>query len=128
MNGQLLGLLAFAIVAAAGVRWYLLIQQVAIPRDRTLLYGFFGIGAFFGFLAVVNQPGWLIGVLAWSALLVGGLFPLLRLQSEQVQSASTVSVGSQMPFFALDDDSGKRFESTWLTGKPYLLKFFRGHW
>jgi hypothetical protein len=128
MNGQILGLLAFAIVVGVGVRWYVLIQRVAIPRDRTLLYGFFGIGAFFGLLALLNHPGWIAGTLASVALIVGATFPLLRLRSAQVPAEPAVPVGSSLPFFAAPDDRGKRFESPWLSGKPYLLKFFRGHW
>jgi hypothetical protein len=128
MNGQVLGLLAFAIVAGAGIRWYVLIQRVAIPRDRTLLYGFFGIGAFFGLLALLSHPGWVVGPLAFVSLIVGAAFPLLRLRSTQVPAEPAVPVGATVPFFAAEDELGKRFESPWLSGKPYLLKFFRGHW
>ncbi len=128
MDGQLLGLLAFVIVAGAGLRWYSLIQQVAIPRNRTLLYGFFGVGAFFGLLALFSQPGFVAGTLAFIALLAGAAMPLLRLRSGQAKNEPAFPVGSTIPFFSATDDHGRRFESTWLKGKPYLLKFFRGHW
>ena len=128
MNGQLLGLIGFAIVAATGARWFVLINAVAIPRDRTLLYGFFGVGAFFSFLALLHQPGWVVGAMSVVSMLVGAGFPALRLGSDQEHKETAYPVGSTVPFFAADDDSGKRFESSWLAGKPYLLKFFRGHW
>ena len=128
MNGELLGLLAFAIVGGTGLRWYSLMQRVAIPRDRTLLYGFFGVGAFFGLLALLNNAGFVTGVLAFLSLLVGSLIPLMRLVSDQAKNEPAFPVGSTIPFFSATDDQGRRFESSWLSGKPYLLKFFRGHW
>jgi hypothetical protein len=128
MSGQILGLVGFAIVVAAGIRWYTLIQQVAIPRDRTLLYGCFGVGAFFGLLALFNQPGWAVGLLALLAVLVGTLLPALRLRSDQAKNEPACPVGAAVPFFTAVDDHGRHFDSNQLAGKPYLLKFFRGHW
>jgi len=128
MSGRLLGVLAFVVVGLTTLRWVSLIRAVAIPRDRTLLYGFFGVGAFFGLLALLNQPGWIGGGLALAALMVGTLMPVLRLWSGQAHLETTVPLGATVPPFSALADNGRTFESMRLAGKPYLLKFFRGHW
>jgi hypothetical protein len=128
LNGQILGLLAFAVVAGTMFRWFQLVHAVAIPQNRTMFYGFLGTGALLGLIALMNQPGWIVGTLAVLSLLVGSVFPLLRLRSGQVSKETTAPVGSQVPSFAALDDAGVRFESSSLAGTPYLLKFFRGHW
>ena len=62
------------------------------------------------------------------ALVGGALMPLLRLQSAQAAKMPSVAVDGPMIEFALPGEDGASFESKSLAGKPYLLKFFRGHW
>ena len=56
------------------------------------------------------------------------IFPALRLQSRQQPNRPAVAVGEPMLLFSAPDENGVDFDLSSLNGKPYLLKFFRGHW
>lgn len=128
MSGLVLAVAAVAGVGLAGWRWAVLIRAVAIPRDRRLLYALFLLGAALGLMALWNEPGWLGGTLAVLAVTVGTAFPALRLRSAQRPNRPAAVVGEPMPAFRGVDDVEAPFDSVVLAGKPYLMKFFRGHW
>ena len=123
----MLGLLALIIVGATFYNWFQLIDRVAIPRDRRGWFATFLAGGALGVAAI--SAGGLFNVLfGVPAALVGFVFPALRLQSTQQPNRPAVAVGDPMPSFVAPDEHGHDFDLASLTGKPYLLKFFRGHW
>lgn len=128
MSGALLGLVALLVVTATLLRWFQLIQRVAIPRRRAGYFALFLLGAALGVVALRSEPGWIGGAAATLAVVVGSIFPLLRLGSRQLATTPAVRVGEPMLAFTALDDAGARFDSVVLAGRPYLLKFFRGHW
>ncbi len=109
----MLGLLALIVVAATVYNWLQLIQRVAIPRDRRAWFAVFLAGGALGVIAIAQ----------------GGFFStLFRLQSRQQPNRPAVAVGDPMIPFVAPDEHGNDFDLASLSGKPYLLKFFRGHW
>lgn len=124
----MLSLIGLAIVVATGVRWFQLIQKVAIPRNRMGFHLAFGGGALLGLSGAITGTGWLTTIVGGIAAVVGTAMPLLRLQSGQKSLEPTLSVGEPILAFTALDEHGAEFDLASLSGKPYLLKFFRGHW
>ncbi len=128
LTGTWLGVVAAALVVAGWAVWMRRISQVRIPRDRTAFFAVFGLGTALGIAALVAGAGIVGGVTAALAILGGGLFLGLRLQSSQDAQEPAVAVGGAILDFAAPDDTGQTFELASVRGKPFLLKFFRGHW
>lgn len=124
----MLSWIGLAVVLATGFRWFQLIQKVAIPRSRIGFHFAFGGGALLGLLGAISGTGWLNTIVGGIAAVAGSAMPLLRLQSSQKSEAPTLSVGEEVLAFTALDEHGVDFDLTSLRGKPYLLKFFRGHW
>ncbi len=123
----MLGLAGLAIVATTMFLWFRLSQNVAVPRNRVAYFvGFLG-GGLLG-LAAVFQGGFLSMISGGLAAAAGFTFSALRLQSAQNPNQPAVAVGDPMLLASAPDENGADFELSTLRGKPYLLKFFRGHW
>jgi hypothetical protein len=123
----MLGLLGVGIVAMTTFFWFRLVQNVAVPRNRMLYQvGFVG-GGLIG-LTAVFQGGILSMIAGGAAAIVGLMFGGLRLQSAQKPNEPAVGIGDQMLAVSAPDENGVDFDLSSLRGKPYLLKFFRGHW
>jgi hypothetical protein len=128
MRGDLLGLLALGVVLATGVVWFRLIQAVRIPSNRLPFFAAMGVGVVLGIAAFGQGTGVLGGLAAGLAILAGGVFLGLRLQSTQDVREPAVRVGGPILDFSAPDERGEPFDLASLRGRPYLLKFFRGHW
>ena len=124
----MLSFVGLAIVVATGFRWFQLIQKVAIPRNRVGFHLAFAGGALLGLIGAITGTGWLSTIVGGVAAVAGSAMPLLRLQSSQKSAEPTLSVGEQILAFTALDENGVDFDLASLSGKPYLLKFFRGHW
>jgi len=123
----MLGLLGLVIVGVTGFLWFRLIQDVAVPRNRLpYMVGFVG-GGLIG-LAALFQGGIVSMIAGGVAAFAGLMFGALRLQSRQKPNEPTVGVGELMLAACAPDENGVDFDLSSLRGKPYLLKFFRGHW
>ncbi len=123
----MLGLFALGIVAATGFLWFQMIQDVAVPRRRwPYQMGFVG-GGLIGLFAAF-QGGILSMIAGGVAAFAGLVFGALRLQSRQQPNEPAVGVGEPMLAASAPDENGVDFDLSSLHGKPYLLKFFRGHW
>ena len=122
------GLIGLGIVIASGVVWFRRINAVAIPRNRLPFQVAFAVGALLGVFAIVQGEGLLGMISGGIAAFSGTMFLLLRLQSSQKPNEPVVSVGDPILAFSALDENGAEFDLSTLQGKPYLLKFFRGHW
>ncbi len=123
----MLGLLALAIVATTVWIWFQMINAVTIPRNRTGYFALFVTGGVLGVTAIW-QGGFFSTAFAIPAVVVGFVFPALRMQSKQQPNQPSVAIGEDMLTFVAPDENGVDFDLGSLLGKPYLLKFFRGHW
>ena len=124
----MLSFVGLVIVVATGVRWFQLIQNVAIPRNRVGFHLAFAGGAVLGLVGAITGTSWLSTIVGGLAAVAGSMMPLLRLQSGQKSAEPTLSVGEPILAFTALDENGVAFDLASLKGKPYLLKFFRGHW
>lgn len=128
MTGTVLGVLAGVTVATAWARWFRLMNRVRIPLDRTGFLAVNGLGAVLGIVALVAGTSLGGGVLAAIGILGGLMFLGLAAQSAQANVTPAIRVGEPILDFAAPDEAGKTFDLASLRGKPFLLKFFRGHW
>ncbi|MGH7819078.1 MAG: hypothetical protein ACREQ9_04830, partial [Candidatus Binatia bacterium] len=58
----------------------------------------------------------------------GGAFLALAATGGQANVTPAVRVGEPIIDFTARDDHGDEFRLVSLRGRPFLLKFFRGHW
>ena len=128
MSGDLLGLAAATVVVATGVVWFRLVKAVRIPRVRAPYFAAMGLGVALGLAAFVQGTGFPGAIPAAFAILAGGFFLALRLQSGQDAREPAVKLREPMLDFTALNDDGNLFELASLRGKPFLFKFFRGHW
>jgi hypothetical protein len=128
MSGVLLGWSGAAIAAGLFAYWSRLMNRVAVPEKRGGYLAAMGLAVVLGVAALVQGAGWIGGIPAVFAILAGGMFLALRLQSSQAATTPAVSVGERILDFSAADENGEPFALSSLAGKPYLLKFFRGHW
>jgi hypothetical protein len=128
MNESLLGFLAVALLAQAGFVWMRSIREVRTGERRPLVLGVVAAGMGLGVLALARQPGLAGGIAAGVAVGLGGLFLLLQVLGQQARRTPTVVLGRPILEFTAPDAEGRPFALASLRGRPYLLKFFRGHW
>jgi hypothetical protein len=128
MSGAILGFLALGLVVQAGFLWMRLIREVRVGQGRPLVLLVLAAGAGLGLLAFAREPGWLGGGAAAVAVLVAALFLLLQLLGQQSRRTPAVAVGRPILDFTAPDAEGQPFALASLRGRPFLLKFFRGHW
>ncbi len=128
MSAALLGILAFLLVAGSMALWFRKINSVEIPEDRRLYVACWAGGAALGVVALTQGAGWVGGIPAGIAALAGGFFSLLVLISPQKVADNAIRVGEKLREFTALDENGDEFSIASVSGKPILLKFFRGHW
>jgi cytochrome oxidase Cu insertion factor (SCO1/SenC/PrrC family) len=128
MSPAAFGFVALALVAAAGALWLGAIREVRVSEQRPLVLALAAAAAGLGAFALLRGPGLAGGVAAGLALAGGALFFGLQLVGRQSRGALAVSVGRPILDFTAPDAEGRPFALAGLRGRPYLLKFFRGHW
>jgi hypothetical protein len=128
MSSAALGFLALALAAVAGALWAGAIRAVRVAERRPLVGVLVVAGAGLGAFALLRGPGIAGGVAAGLALAVGVLFLAFQLLGRQTRGAPSVAVGQPILDFTAPDADGRPFALAGLRGRPYLLKFFRGHW
>jgi hypothetical protein len=128
MNGIALGVVAFLLVAGAMALWAQRIRRVQIPTDRRAFVACWVGGAAVGVLALITGAGWVGGILAGIAALAGTFFSALVYISPQEVADNAVQVGESLRDFTAPDENGDDFLIASVSGRPLLLKFFRGHW
>ena len=128
MTADTWGLLAGALAIGGMVAWFRRVKAVNIPRDRRGFMALFLAAMAMGIYAIAEGSGWLGGIGAAIAILVGVLNAVLRAQSKQTAEVPAVVVGQPILDFTAPDEQGQMFTLASLKGTPFLLKFFRGHW
>jgi cytochrome oxidase Cu insertion factor (SCO1/SenC/PrrC family) len=127
-TGTKLGILALVVALACAALWSYQMRQVDIPENRAAFAVVFLSAAALGVAALVKGAGWLGGIPAAFAILIGSFLPFTMAISHQQVAAHGIEVGETIPHFTALDDKGKRFDSDSLRGHPVLIKFFRAHW
>jgi cytochrome oxidase Cu insertion factor (SCO1/SenC/PrrC family) len=128
MLGTILGIGGGALELVLSARWLWQMRRVRIPKDLRPIIAAHLVAVALGVAAFVlgaSAPG---RVSAAVAIVGGGVFLALQTQSRQARVAPAVAIGGPVIEFTLPDHEGRPFDLATLRGKPFLLKFFRGHW
>jgi hypothetical protein len=123
-----LGIAALIVIVGSGVLWFRAAFSLRLPENRAFYIGAWIVGVLLASAALANGPAWFGGTMATLALLVGSFFLFAVAVSRQVLAEDAIAPGKTMPAFGALDDKSESFESASLSGKPLLIKFFRGHW
>jgi hypothetical protein len=128
VTGDFLALLSFIVAASSGASWARGINRVSLQGKRPIFIAAFGVAFALSVAAFIQGTGMLGSMGAGFALLGSGMFLGLATISGQEAKEPAVSVGSPILDFTAPLDDDTLFDSTTLRGRPFLLKFFRGHW
>jgi hypothetical protein len=127
-TATLLGIASLLLAAAAIWLWFRQVNLVALPEDRTLFVAaFIGI-VVMGLSALVLRSRWFGVIPALLAIIASTFMTATIYISPQQVADNPIKVGDTIPTFVALNDQGERFNSNTLSGKPTLIKFFRGHW
>ena len=126
--GSVLGWLAFGVLAGTFGFWFHRMRQVRTADVRARVIGLMAVSLVLAVGAFASGTGLGSGIAAGFALVASGLFLALQLQAGQAANTPAVAVGGPILDFTAPDDSGETFDLATLRGRPFLLKFFRGHW
>jgi len=128
MLGSALGVVAGLLVVGTMAAWFHLMRQVRIPADRRAFLAANAVGVALGVTSLLLDAD-ALGASAAGVGILGGLtFLGLAAQSPQPAFRPAVAVGEPIIDFTLPDHEGRPFDLASLRGRPFLLKFFRGHW
>lgn len=128
MTGLLYALGSFAIAMAMWVLWFKKALRQALPENLTGFVLATALGLGLAIAAFFQAPGLLGGVLAGLATFLSLFWFFALIAGKQKAEQSKIAVGQAVPAFTALNEDGSSFDSQVLHGKPYLLKFFRGHW
>jgi len=128
MHGAILGITGGLLELALSAYWFWLIHRVRIPKDLRPTIAAHVLTVTLGVAAFLLGASALGMSFAAVAIAGGGVFLALQTQSRQARLTPAVVVGDRVIEFTLPDHAGRPFALATLRGKPFLLKFFRGHW
>ena len=128
MLGTILGIAGGLLELVLSGVWLWLIRRVRIPADLRPTIAAHALAVALGVAAFGLGASMLGQVLAAVAIGGGLVFLSLQTQSRQARLTPAVAVGRPIIEFTLPDHEGRPFDLAALRGKPFLLKFFRGHW
>jgi hypothetical protein len=128
MLGTILGIAGGLLELVLSGVWLWLIRCVRIPADLRPTIAAHAVAVALGVAAFGLGASALGQVLATVAIAGGLVFLALQTQSRQARLTPAVAVGRPIIEFTLPDHEGRPFDLAMLRGKPFLLKFFRGHW
>jgi cytochrome oxidase Cu insertion factor (SCO1/SenC/PrrC family) len=128
VSGDRLALLALLVALVAGAEFGRRIRRVSVPARRIAFDLAWLAALALGAAAFARGTGWAGALAAGTACALGAVMLLLRLQSAQLALVPRVAVGLPVLDFSAPDEHGRPFSLASLAGRPFLLKFFRGHW
>ena len=127
-SGTPLALLALIVALGCTLFWFNQARHVSLPDDRTIFVLIWLSAVAMAVTALVRRPGWIGGIAAVPAIVIGLFLPFTVSISEQILPPNAIQVGDTIPRFSAPDDRGEVFDSERLRGNPVLIKFFRAHW
>jgi len=128
MHGTLLGFASLGLALASSLSFLQRMRRVALTQNRRPFEAAWAAALGLGVLALASNPGWLGGAAGTIGAATSALMLLLRARSAQAAKTPSVRVGGRILDFSAPDEHGAQFSLASLAGRPFLLKFLRGHW
>jgi hypothetical protein len=124
--GHQIALIAAILVAITFIEWFRRAFATRIPTERGGFILAMSTGVVLGVASILMSSSSPAG--AWFAVLAGGTFLLLNRFSAMDDKKIALQVGGPIIEFSARDENGDTFNLADVIGRPFLLKFFRGHW
>jgi hypothetical protein len=128
INGFRIALFALLLTLGAWASYWAKIKALTVPRNPIVYQVAMVVGASLAVWGLVRGAGVGGAALAVAALVAAGFFLFTSLISRVPETTLAVSVGDAILDFTTEDADGSSFALSELAGRPFLLKFFRGHW
>jgi hypothetical protein len=128
VSGFRLALYGALIVFGAWGSWWAKIKALTVPRNAIVYQGLMALGTVLAIWGMIRGAGALGGMLAFAAILAGGMYLFTSFISALPTAPAGVAVGEKILDFTAVDSDGEAFSLSSLHGRPFLLKFYRGHW
>lgn len=122
------GIVAGLLAIGGMVQWGRRIASVRVPEDRTAFVVVMSIAFVLGVAGLVVGATGIARIGAWTGAIAGALFVGLLAASKQDEKTPAVTIGGRVLDFTALDQDGNAFTLSSMKGRPFLLKFFRGHW
>ncbi|HYC57459.1 MAG TPA: hypothetical protein VEL28_21185 [Candidatus Binatia bacterium] len=127
-TAAILAILSLALTSAAGLRFLHLIRRVRVGQGRPLVLMMAAGALALGVTATTQGAAGAAQVAAATGITGGACFLLLVALGRQSRKTPAVRVGSAILPITAPDADGHPFDLASMSGRPFLLKFFRGHW
>jgi hypothetical protein len=124
----ILAVLGFGLFSAAGLQWLRLIRDVRVQEGRAAVIGAVGLSLVLAVVALRGELHVAAAVAAGTTAAGSAIMLLLVAFAGQSRRVAAVHVGGPILPFTAPDAEGRLFDLASMDGRPYLLKFFRGHW
>jgi len=128
LTGYRVALFAAAVVAGAWISYWPRIKAHTVPRKPRVWQAAMIGGVGLALSAFVMGPGLGGGVAAAAAIIAAAFFLFSSFNSRMPAVVPKVKLGGRYADFSTSDLDAKPFRLSALEGKPFLLKFYRGHW
>ena len=128
MSTTLLTVAAVVLVCAALTLWFRWMNEVSLRGRRWIPLSMVGVGGLLSLAALAQGGGIALGVVSGLTLAVSAGFLFLAALAPQSKQTPALAVGGPILDFTAVDENDQEFRLSDLSGKPILLKFFRGHW
>ena len=129
MSGASIAVVAFCLVAAALIAWARKAMAVRVPRRFTRYQMMLGAGCVLAIVALVRGTGGGASTLAAAfALAAGCMYLFFSVTGRMDRKEPAVRVGGLVLDFSAVDGDGATLRLSSFSGRPFLLKCFRGAW
>jgi hypothetical protein len=126
--GNWLGIAGLLVAVATLGLWARALVAVRVPARQGSYKAAAATAVVLGVGSLLLGNDGFAGTAATIALVTAGSYLVLAAVSGQDRREPTVAVGQPILDFQAPDDNGDAFDLSTLRGRPFLLKFFRGHW
>jgi len=128
VDATALGFIALLLAVASTAFWFRLARAVRLPKNRSGFVLVWASSVLLGVIALAQGAGWIGGIPAGLAVLLGTFLLFTVAVSPQQAARDAIAVGEVLRELSAPDENGESFELASMAGRPVLLKFFRGHW
>jgi hypothetical protein len=128
VSGFSLVIYGTAVVLAGWTSWWAKIKALTIPSKPIAYQSLMAAGIVLIVWGMIRGAGPLGGMIGFVGLVAGGMYLWTSTMRELPKQTLAVRVGEPVLDFDASDSDGAAFSISSLSGKPFLLKFYRGHW
>ncbi len=128
LSGFRLAVFGTVVILAGWASWWAKIKAMTVPRNAIVYQAIMASGVVLIVMGMSRGAGVPGGLLGMVGLLAGGMYLVTSFISGLPEEPLAVQIGERILDFEATDSAGEPFSLSSLDGRPFLLKFYRGHW